>query len=113
MDKLKKIQNQLHKNIEKYGLNSEKTRKISERYNKMVNCYYQKERQYNEWNIMKIKYKISMEKLKKLTTDFGNFPSVEEWNYYAKKQDLLSSESIKYISGNNWHDLRNRIMSEI
>ena len=76
MDKFKKLQSQLHKNIEKYGLNSEKTRRISERYNKMVNSYYEKERQYHEGNLMQIKYRISMEKIKKITEDFGKFPSV-------------------------------------
>ena len=37
------------------------------------------------------------------------FPTVKEWNKYAKENQLLSSESIKYIAGVNWHELRNRI----
>lgn len=113
MDKFKKLQNELHKNIEKYGLNSEKTRKISEKYNKLVNSYYEKERLYHEGNLMHIKYKLSLSKLRQITIEFGKFPSIEEWNQYAKQLNFLSSESIKYISGNNWHDLRNRTMTEI
>lgn len=113
MDKFEKLQKQLHNSIEKYGLNSEKTRKISDRYNRLVNSYYEKEKQYHEGELMQIKYQESMIHIKKITKDFVKFPSVDEWNQYAKKSDLLSSESIKYISGNNWHNLRNRIMSEI
>ena len=40
------------------------------------------------------------------------FPTVKEWNIYAKENQLLSSESIKYIAGVNWHELRNRIKLE-
>ena len=36
-----------------------------------------------------------------------------ELGEYAKEELLLCSESLKCISGLNWHDLRNRIISEI
>lgn len=59
------------------------------------------------------KYIDSVKSLKKITGDFINFPTINEWNHYAKENDFLNSESLKYISGNNWHDLRNKILSEI
>ena len=51
-----KLREKLHASIEENGLNSEKTRKISEKYNELVNIHYQKERQYNSNNIMYVKY---------------------------------------------------------
>lgn len=38
-----KLREKLHASIEENGLNSEKTRKISEKYNELVNIHYQKE----------------------------------------------------------------------
>ena len=58
-------------------------------------------------------YLKSIKNLKKITKDFVKFPTIKEWNYYAKENNLLSSESLKYISGNSWHDLRNRISSKL
>ena len=61
---------------------------------------------------MYIKYLESINCLRKIARDFVRFPTIKEWNYYAKENNLLNSESLKYISGNSWHDLRNRILSE-
>ena len=55
------------------------------------------------------KYVQSIKDLKKITKDFIRFPTIKEWNHYAKEKDLLNSESLKYISGNSWHNLRNKI----
>ncbi|MCI8470181.1 MAG: aspartyl-phosphate phosphatase Spo0E family protein [Clostridia bacterium] len=104
-----KLREKLHASIEENGLNSEKTRKISEKYNELVNIHYQKERQYNSNNIMYVKYIESVKSLRKITRDFVEFPTIKEWNHYAKENDLLNSESLKYISGSSWHDLRNKI----
>ena len=104
-----KLRKKLEESIELNGLNSDQTRKISKRYNKLVNSYYQNEKQYKKNNPMYIKYIESIQYLKKITKDFVEFPTIREWNYYAKENDLLNSESLKYISGSNWHDLRNRI----
>lgn len=112
IDNFERLRKKLHESMEKNGLNSEKTKKISERFDKMVNNYYKNEKQYSEDSIIHIKYIESIKRLKRITKDFVKFPSVQEWNHYAKEKDLLCSESLKYISGNNWHDLRNRILSE-
>ena len=104
-----KLRNKLHESIEINGLNSEQTKKISQRYNEMVNEYYKNARQYHKGSLMYIKYIESIEALRKITRDFVEFPTIKAWNHYAKENDLLNSESIKYISGYNWHDLRNSI----
>lgn len=108
-----KLREKLHETIEKNGLDSEQAIKISNRYNKLVNSYYQKEKQYSEENIMHTHYIESIKALRKITRDFVKFPTIKEWNHYAKENNLLNSESLKYISGNSWHDLRNRVLSEL
>lgn len=108
-----KLRKKLHEAIEKNGLDSEQTRKISTRYNELVNSYYKKERQYRENSIMGIKYRESIRCLKQISRDFAKFPTIKEWNHYAKEKNLLNSESLKYISGNSWHDLRNKISIEL
>ena len=104
-----KLRKKLEESIEVNGLDSEQTRKLSQRYNELVNFYYQNEKQYRKDNPIYIKYVESIKYLKKITKDFVEFPTIREWNYYAKENDLLNSESLKYISGSNWHDLRYRI----
>ena len=113
MNRFEKLQKRLHIAIDKYGLHSEKTMKISNRYEKLVNNQYDNEKQYHSGNLMQIKYQESIKQIKKIAKESSSVPSIEEWNSYAKDKCLLSSESIKYISGSNWHNLRNRIMSEI
>lgn len=58
-------------------------------------------------------YKISYSTLKKITNDFKKFPSVEEWNYYAKENELLSHASMEYISALNWNNLRIKVLREL
>ena len=43
-----KLRKKLEESIELNGLNSDQTRKISKRYNKLVNSYYQNEKQYKK-----------------------------------------------------------------
>lgn len=104
-----RLREKLHESIEINGLDSDQTRRISKRYNDLVNDYYQNEKQYNKDSLMYKKYVESVKCLRKITNDFVEFPTIKEWNFYAKEHHLLNSESLKYISGNNWHDLRNRI----
>lgn len=90
-----------------------KERKIEWRFDKMVNNYYKNEKQYKENSIIRVKYIETIQRLKRITKDFVKFPTINEWNHYAKEKNLLNSESLKYISGNNWNNLRNRILSEL
>ncbi len=45
-ERLKRIRNKLHVMIEKYGLNSKETRKVSKHFDDVLNEYYRKEVQY-------------------------------------------------------------------
>ena len=112
IDRFERLRKKLNDSIEKYGLNSEKTNRISLRFDKLINSYYKKEVQYSHQSIMYKKYVESINSIEKITQDFAKFPSIPEWNKFAKEKDLLNSESIKYISGLNWHDLRNRTISK-
>ena len=110
LDKFERLRKKLNESIEQNGLNSEKTKKMSRKFDELINSYYEKEVQYSHESIMYKKYVESIDALSKITNEFVKFPSVAEWNKYAKEKVLLNSESIKYISGLNWHDLRNRII---
>ena len=70
-------------------------------------------RGYDDKNLMYNKYLDSMYELRKISKEFGEFPTVEEWNRYAKENMLLNSESIKYISGLDWNKLRDRIKKDL
>lgn len=75
--KIEKLRGKLHKSINKNGLNSEETQKISREVDKLVNKYYKKEQQYQEnKGALSEEYKEAYEELKKLTKQFGEFPSV-------------------------------------
>ena len=113
LNKFERLREKLNNSIEKYGIESEKTRKLSDKFNKLLNIYYNKEVQYSKESLMYKKYIESIKTLEKITTDFSKFPTINEWNKYAKEKDLLCSESIKYITGINWHELRNRIKLKV
>ena len=107
-----KIRKKLDESVLKNGLNSKKTKKLSEKFDKLVSEFYKNEKQYDKTNILYIKYEESIFHLIKITKEFAKFPSIEEWNKYAKEKYLLNSESLKYISGLNWHKLRSRTLSK-
>lgn len=113
INNFEKLRDKLHNSIEKNGINSPETKKISERFDKLVNSYYLHQKQYDKDNIMYKAFEDSIKELRKITREFGEFPSVEGWNKYAKEKLLLCSSSLEYISGLNWHSLRNRILAEI
>lgn len=108
MSEIEKLRQKLHRNIEEYGLNSEEVYKISIEMDKLLN-----KRGYNEKNLMYNKYLESMFELRKISKIFGEFPTISEWNKYAKENYLLNSESIKYMSGLDWNRLRSRIKKEM
>ncbi len=66
-------------------------------------------RKYAQDNLMCVKYKESIKHLKKITKHFGKFPTIREWNFYAKQNELLNSESLKYMSDSTWQDLKDKI----
>lgn len=102
---IEKARKRLHNSIEKNGLNSTETRKISLEIDALINIYYSKElrnktkgRFYSHGNFMGEIYTNSFENLRNLTVDLGEFPTLKIWNEYAKKNICLSVQSIEYIS---------------
>ena len=81
----------------------------------LISNYYKSipKREYSSTSIMKLFYDISYEELKKVTVKNDKFPEVAEWNKYAEQNDLLSSESMKYISILDWKYLRVKVNREI
>lgn len=108
MNEVEKLRKKLHEAIDKYGINSKEIYKLSTEMDKLLN-----KRGYDDKNVMYNKYLDSMYELRKISKEFGEFPTVEEWNQYAKTNNLLNSESLKYISGMNWHKLKNKIKQEM
>ena len=111
--RLEKLRKKLVKAVEVYWVNSKETKKISKKFDELVSEFYKKEKQYPTESIIHIKYLETIEELKKVTRDFSEYPTIKEWNKYAKTKNLLCSESLKYVTGINWHELRNRIKSEV
>lgn len=112
-NRFEKLRKKLDKAVEVYGVNSKEAKKISQKFDELVSEFYKKEKQYPTESIIYIKYLETIEELTKITRDFSEYPTIEEWNKYAKDKKLLCSESLKYITGINWHKLRNRIKSEV
>ena len=116
--KIENMRKELYKNIEKEGLNSEKTIQLANQFDNIMNIYYQnnkhkgKGRYYKDKEQIGEEYKRSYEHLKSLTNE-EDFPSVSDWDKYAIKTNCLSSTSMKDISGMNWHKLRDKVKTDI
>lgn len=113
--KIKTLQRRLDTNIKKHGLSHEKTIELSKEIDEYISYYYKmaKERDYPKGSEMFLYYRISYDELKEFTKENGKFPSAEEWNKYAMENNLLSSESIKYVSMLDWTYLRVKVNREI
>lgn len=113
--RIKKLRIKLEKAIEEKGLNSNEVRELSDKIDKLINEYEQSIKivEYPNNSLMLEYYKKSYAELKKITEDFKKFPSVAEWNFYAKENDLLSHVSMEYISKLNWNYLRIKVEREL
>lgn len=111
LNRIEKLREKLHSNIDKYGLDSKQVRKTSDELDKLINEYYDARKYPEDSNIYQ-SYLESMKHLKKITNDFANFPTTKEWNKYAKEMDLLSVTSLEYISRLNWHQIRKKIVEK-
>ena len=108
MNEVEELRKKLHEAIGEYGINSKEVYKLSIKMDKLLN-----KRGYNDKNLMYNKYLDSMYELRKITNLFAKFPTIDEWNKYAKENMLLNSESIKFMSGLNWHKLKDRIKNDL
>lgn len=113
--RIRNLRNKLHESIKKNGLDSDKTRKISDEIDVLINEYYNNIQQikYPADSEMKIYYEQSYKMLKIVVQQLERFPSVQEWNKFAKENCLLSSMSMQYISKLNWNYLRTKILREL
>ena len=64
--------------------------------------------QYPKDSFIYLKYEESIKCLKEITRKKEKFQQYRNGINMQRKNKLLSSESIKYISGVNWHELRSR-----
>lgn len=87
---ISKLRKKLHDSIQKYGLMSNETYKISVELDEEIVKYYQS-------SVMLNYYKNSLEGLKRYKEINNKVPNKREWNEYAYKNNYLSSESMKYI----------------
>lgn len=87
--------------IVRYGLESEP----EESYSKLVNELYTKDISEN--------YNASYSALIKITEDFGEFPTIPEWNKYAQEHGYLNHISLQFITKLNWSKIRRKVKKEI
>lgn len=113
--KIKKVRKRLNISIEKNGIESEETKEISNQINELINEYYNtiRPKEYPENSDIKPNYEKSYIELKQKTDEMKRFPTVQEWNKYAKEKGCLSNVSMEYISELKWNYLRAKIMSEL
>lgn len=117
---IEKLRKSLHKSIEIYGLTANETIKLNHKINKLIYWYYtvketsqdSKRRYFSKESAMYQAYRKSYQYLKEYTKIQDNFPTVQKWNEYAMKNILLSSQSMEFVSGENWNELRKRILRE-
>ena len=100
---IEKLRKQLHKAIQTVVLNSNETIEISRKINALANKYYKNNRNrkkgkyYQKESLIDGMYNKSYEHLKYITS-LEEFPSIDEWNRYAKENNCLNSQSMQYIS---------------
>lgn len=116
--RIERARKKLHKSIQETGLNSYKTIEMSRQINILINRYYKtnrnerRGRHYEEDSFMEAMYNRSYEHLKNIAT-IEDFPSIEKWNQYARKNKCLNSQSMQYIAGMNWHKIRDKIKNNM
>jgi len=115
LKQIRSCRKKLNSAVKRTGLNSIETRKISDKMNELINEYYSSIEtvKFQSSSYMNDFYKTSYESLKKITEEFNKFPSIVEWNKYAKENNLLSSITMEYITTLDWNYLRAKIIREI
>jgi len=115
LKQIRSCRKKLNSAVKRTGLNSIETRKISDKMNELINEYYSSIEtvKFPSSSYMNDFYKTSYESLKKITEEFNKFPSIVEWNKYAKENNLLSSITMEYITTLDWNYLRAKIIREI
>lgn len=112
-EKLERLRMKLHRSIDKNGLSAEYTKDLSQKLDKLINEQYEHEVQYPYGAALKELYYESYDELKKITKEYGEFPTIKQWTKYAKEMGLLTCVSIEYISKMNWNELEKHIKLQI
>lgn len=109
------MQKKLDESVQKNGLSHKRTVQLSREIDDLINEYYNsiEIRVYPAKSVIPYYYKVSYNRLQYLTYEKNRFPTVAEWNAYAKENRLLSSESMKYISKLNWDYLEIKVNREL
>lgn len=113
--RIKALQKKLNESIQKNGLSHKRTVQLSREIDDLINEYYNsiEIRVYPTKSVIPYYYNVSYNRLQYLTYENNRFPTVAEWNTYAKENRLLSSESMKYVSKLNWDYLEIKVNREI
>ena len=115
-NEIRDLQNKLNSGIQNHKLDNLNAIEISNKIDKVLNDYYlisMYGRKFPSNSNMKKYYELSYKELIKLTIKNNKFPTLEEWNKFAKENNLLSSESMKYISTLEWKYLRLKVNKQI
>ncbi len=115
LKRIKRTRKLLDKNIKKYGLNSNETKKISREMDELIKEYYDsiKTVEYPDFSDMFLYYKKSYEMLKSVTLQLKKFPSILDWTSFAKENNCLSHISLEYISKLDWNYLEIKVKREL
>lgn len=119
--KIERTRDKLHKAIEEKGFYSEETQKLSKEINELINLYYatkdeiytRTQKDYPKDSEIWQTYQKSYIELRNNTMEQKQFPSTKKWNYVAKKNTYLNHQTIEYISGLTWNEMREKILKEI
>lgn len=115
-NEIRDLQNKLNSGIQNHKLDNLNAIEISNKIDKLLNDYYLISMygiKFPSNSNMKKYYELSYKELIKLTIKNNKFPTLEEWNKFAKENNLLSSESMKYISTLEWKYLRLKVNKQI
>lgn len=112
-ERLERWRLKLNDTVDRQGLRSEQTQKISNKLDRLINEQYEHEVEYPEHAIIKENYYECIVVLKDTLKDVGRFPTTKEWNKYAQKNKFLSHISIEYISKMTWNELEKFIRLEL
>ncbi len=113
---IKNLQSKLNNGIKQNKLSDKEIVEISNELDKLINHYYSLSLQTRKFPMsskMKVFYDESYKELINMTKKNNKFPELEEWNKYAKKNHLLSTESMKYITKLEWKYIKLKVNKEI
>ena len=110
--KVEMLRLKLHEFINRYGVSSIETRKISDQMDVLLNQNEKYIHYPNDSEMIKF-YDNSYTHLKNLIKDINQIPKASLWNNYARINNCLNHISMEYISELNWFYLCKKIKSEL